>query len=88
MRKTGWIVLPALIVLATVAPSAAADDSAPVAQNNEGGYIYNFEDDPLQAAGLGSLGAYIPVARRAVRATLIRPRTAFVVELLKSVEHL
>jgi len=88
MRKTRWIVLPALVALAAAAPSAAADDSAPVAQNNEGGYVYNFKDDPLQAAGLGPLGAWIPVARKAARATLIRPRTAFVVELLKSVEHL
>jgi hypothetical protein len=88
MRKIGWIVLPALVALVAVAPSAAADDSAPVARNNEGGYMYNFRDDPLQAGGLEPLGARIPVLRGAARATLIRPRTAFVVELLKSVEHL
>jgi hypothetical protein len=59
-----------------------------VSKHSEDGYTYKFNDDPLQAGGLGPLGARISVARSAVRATLIRPRTAFVVELLKSVEHL
>lgn len=87
MRKTRWTILPALAILAAVAPSASADDSPPASKTAEEGHAYKFKDDPLQAAGLGPLGARIPVARSAVRATLIRPRTAFVVELLKSVEH-
>jgi hypothetical protein len=52
------------------------------------GYRVNFDDDPLQAGDLGPVGARIAIMPRASRATLIRPRTAFVAELLKSVEHL
>ena len=88
MRKHRWIALSAFVALAAAASPAAAQDSVPAATKNEAGYVYNFQDDPLQATGLETLGARIPVLRGAARATLIRPRTAFVVELLKSVEKL
>jgi hypothetical protein len=88
MRKTRWVVLSALAILAAAAHPAAADDSPPAPKNSADGYMYTFKDDPLQAGGLGPLGASITVSKSAARATLIRPRTAFVVELLKSVEHL
>ena len=88
MRKHRWIAVSAFLVLAPAAVPAAADDSTPATTANERGYVYNFGDDPLQAGGLEPIGARIQVARYAARATLIRPRTAFVVELLKSVEHL
>ncbi len=88
MRKHRWIIAPAFVALVAVAPLAAADDSSPAATQDQDGIAYKFKDDPLQASGLGPLGASCPVLRRAARATLIRPRTAFVMELLKSVEHL
>jgi hypothetical protein len=88
MRKHRWIGVSAFLVLVFAAPLAAADDSTPAATKDPQGYQYNFGDDPLQAAGLEPLGARIRVASRAARATLIRPRTAFVLELLKSVEHI
>jgi hypothetical protein len=88
MRKHRWIIAPAFVALVAVAPAAAADDSPPAAPQNQDGYAYKFRDDPLQAAGLEPLGARILVSRGAARETLIRPRTAFVIELLKSVEHL
>jgi hypothetical protein len=88
MRKHRWIALSTFMTIAAAAATAAAQDSAPAATKNDAGYVYNFKDDPLQATGLETLGARIPVLRGAARATLIRPRTAFVVELLKSVEHL
>jgi hypothetical protein len=52
------------------------------------GYGYEFDDDPLSAGGFGPNDATIKVRPRAARTTLIRPRTSFVPEMLKSVESL
>jgi len=62
-----------------------------LAQDKEGGgegYGYEFDDDPLSAGGFGPNDATIRVRPRAARTTLIRPRTSFVPEMLKSVENL
>ncbi|MEN9579284.1 MAG: hypothetical protein RJA70_2293 [Pseudomonadota bacterium] len=61
------------------APSAFAQDE---------GYGYEFDDDPINAGGFGPNDATIRVRPRAARTTLIRPRTSFVPEMLKSVENL
>jgi len=47
-----------------------------------------FSDDPLNAGGFGPHDATIRVRPGPVRTTLIRPRTSFVPEMLKSVENL
>lgn len=52
------------------------------------GYGYEFSDDPLAAGGFGPSDATIRVRPGPVRTTLIRPRTSFVPEMLKSVENL
>lgn len=52
------------------------------------GYGYEFADDPLSAGGFGPNDATIRVRPGPVRRTLIRPRTSFVPEMLKSVENL
>ena len=57
-------------------------------QKTNDGYGYTFEDDPLNAGGFGPNDATIRVRPRAARTTLIRPRTSFVPEMLKSVENL
>jgi hypothetical protein len=49
-------------------------------------YGYKFKDDPLSALGYGAGGAVLKVRAGPVRRTLIRPRTNFVPEMLKSVE--
>ena len=54
----------------------------------KGGYGYEFTDDPLSAGGFGPQDATIKVRPGPVRTTLIRPRTSFVPEMLKSVENL
>ncbi|MFO0614051.1 MAG: hypothetical protein U0414_15770 [Polyangiaceae bacterium] len=54
----------------------------------EGGYGYEFADDPLNAGGFGPGDATIRVRPVAVRSQLIKPRTSFVPEMLKSVENL
>ena len=67
--------------------------SAALAQNKSAGgkdegYGYEFSDDPLNAGGFGPNDATIRVRPGPVRTTLIRPRTSFVPEMLKSVENL
>jgi hypothetical protein len=54
----------------------------------DSGYGYEFTDDPLNAGGFGPNDATIRVRPGPVRTTLIRPRTSFVPEMLKSVENL
>ena len=57
-------------------------------EGGDDGYGYEFDDDPLNAGGFGPNDATIRVRPRAARTTLIRPRTSFVPEMLKSVESL
>lgn len=87
------IVLVAGIVSAQAAPGAAPGAGAPAAPGAPGagpkeGYGYEFTDDPLNAGGFGPNDATIRVRPGPVRTTLIRPRTSFVPEMLKSVENL
>lgn len=49
-------------------------------------YGYEFKDDILNAEGNAATGAVIRLRSPIVRRTLIRPRTQFVTEMLKSVE--
>ena len=68
-----------------------AGGAAPKASGGGGkdeGYGYEFSDDPLAAGGFGPNDATIRVRPGPVRTTLIRPRTSFVPEMLKSVENL
>jgi len=79
----------AAVVVFLVSPASA--DGAPAVTStttDSKGYGFVFADDPLEAGGLGGITPRIAVVVHASRATLIRPRTAFVVEMLKSVELL
>jgi hypothetical protein len=89
----GGLVAGAFLLLAV--PSFAQDATAGAAgaaagAKPEGGgdYGYKFEDDPLSAGGFGPADATIRVRPGPVRTTLIRPRTSFVPEMLKSVENI
>jgi hypothetical protein len=70
-----------------VAPSVFAQDIKETKEDT-GDYGYEFDDDPLNAGGFGPNDATIKVRARAARTTLIRPRTSFVPEMLKSVENI
>jgi len=73
------------------AGGAGAGGAAPKTSGGGGkdeGYGYEFSDDPLAAGGFGPNDATIRVRPGPVRTTLIRPRTSFVPEMLKSVENL
>jgi hypothetical protein len=70
------------------ASSVLAQAAKPGGGGKEEGYGYEFSDDPLSAGGFGPNDATIRVRPGPVRTTLIRPRTSFVPEMLKSVENL
>jgi hypothetical protein len=95
--NTKRLVLSALLIGASLLPAApafaqAGGAAAPAAAGASGkkddGYGYEFSDDPLSAGGFGPNDATIRVRPGPVRTTLIRPRTSFVPEMLKSVENL
>ncbi len=69
-------------------PAAGGAKAGGGSGGKEEGYGYEFSDDPLAAGGFGPNDATIRVRPGPVRTTLIRPRTSFVPEMLKSVENL
>jgi hypothetical protein len=89
MNRASKFVMGAFIVasLSTLAGASLAQDK-PKASDGKEGYGYEFSDDPLSAGGFGPNDATIKVRPGPVRTTLIRPRTSFVPEMLKSVENL
>jgi hypothetical protein len=95
MKRTNRRMLAALtiIALALVAASSFAQDAPAGGAGSSGAgaagdYGYKFDDDPLSAGGFGPADATIRVRPGPVRTTLIRPRTSFVPEMLKSVENI
>jgi hypothetical protein len=78
----------AVLVLAGSTAFAQAPAAGGGGGGDAEGYGYTFDDDPLNAGGFGPNDATIRVRARAARTTLIRPRTSFVPEMLKSVENL
>ena len=85
MNRTIRIGLSAVAVGTAVLMSSAL---ALAEDKKDDGYGYEFDDDPLNAGGFGPNDATIRVRPRAARTTLIRPRTSFVPEMLKSGENL
>jgi hypothetical protein len=86
-----WLLSGLIAVgLLMLSASSRAQEAAPAAGASGAGgdYGYKFEDDPLSAGGFGPSDATIRVRPGPVRTTLIRPRTSFVPEMLKSVENI
>ncbi len=90
MTRWGTGVVAAIIVSAMASSAFAQDAGAGAGGGKKGddGYGYEFSDDPLSAGGFGPNDATIRVRPGPIRTTLIRPRTSFVPEMLKSVENL
>jgi len=84
----GLTLLVSVPALAQDAAAPAAGGDAAGGSEKGDGYGYEFSDDPLNAGGFGPNDATIKVRPRAARTTLIRPRTSFVTEMLKSVENI
>ena len=91
MAASGFVVI-ATLLLSTSAFAQQPGGGKPAAKDtsgeSKGDYGYKFEDDPLSAGGFGPNDATIRVRPGPVRTTLIRPRTSFVPEMLKSVENI
>jgi hypothetical protein len=91
IAAAAFLLLPSASAFAQGAPAPGAGGAATGAKASAGdkdGYGYEFSDDPLAAGGFGPNDATIRVRPGPVRTTLIRPRTSFVPEMLKSVENL
>ncbi len=89
MARSKKIVFAVVLGFAGVfATSAALAQEVKDIEKSKDGYGYEFSDDPLAAGGFGPGDATIKVRPRAARTTLIRPRTSFVPEMLKSVENI
>ena len=85
--RLGFAALALGAATLVLSPSVFAQ-AAKEGKGDGDGYGYTFEDDPLNAGGFGPNDATIRVRPRAARTTLIRPRTSFVPEMLKSVENI
>jgi hypothetical protein len=86
LKSTATALLAGAAILLT-STMAFAQDAKETAGDGDG-YGYEFGDDPLTAGGFGPNDATIRVRPGPIRRTLIRPRTSFVPEMLKSVENL
>jgi hypothetical protein len=75
--------LAALVAVSVLAVSASA-----AAQTKDENYSYRFDDELLVGDTLASTPPLLRLRPRPPRVTLLRPRVAFVGELLKSVEAL
>ncbi len=91
MRRHVSKVAAAVTVVTVLFSSALAfaDDKGYVENpGTNGDQSVIFRDDPLAAGGLGPNDVRITVPPTAKRVTLLRPRTQFIQEMLKSVENL
>jgi hypothetical protein len=85
MKRTLAAAIAAIVVLCS--NLALADDT--YVENNTGkDQSVVFKDDPLAAGQFGPNDARIMVLPQPKRVMLLRPRTQFVTEMLKSVEAL
>jgi hypothetical protein len=78
--------LCSITLITTFSVAALAQSPRPV--DSPGGYRYDFDDDDLLASPQAPTGDTIWGEHRPLRTRLLRPRTHFVVEMLKSVETL
>lgn len=88
MKKSTRLSAALVSGVAVLLVSSFALAQGKAAGKKDDGYGYEFTDDPLNAGGFGPNDATIRVRPGPVRTTLIRPRTTFVPEMLKSVENL
>jgi hypothetical protein len=75
-------------ILLTGVSSRADPGSRNSTAGSEEGYGYIFDDDVMQAGVMKPSDPRIAIVIHGTRQQLIRPRTAFVHELLKTIENL
>jgi hypothetical protein len=81
-------VITVTLALMSLARTGLCTERALVTSEGPNGYGYKFEDDLVAGSGLTSNDPRLRVVRHAARDLLIRPRTGFIPELLKTVENL
>lgn len=80
--------IPALsLFVALSLPGVAGAQVEREGKTSQGDY-FEFKDDPLHTLNNGPMGAQIRVRLHPYRVQLIRPRTHFIPEMFKSVEHI
>ncbi len=84
-RSCGFLFAVALAASSSTAAAEKPKEPRPARVDE---YGYTFTDESLLAGATGVLGMPVTIRIPPLRVTLIRPRTSFVVELLKSVENL
>lgn len=77
-----------MAVVLTSVSSRADGGSRDSAAGSDKGYGYIFDDDVMQAGFMEPSDSRIAIVIHRAREQLIRPRTAFVHELLKTIENL
>lgn len=75
----------ALVAVSLSVPALADVASSSFGENETG---YKFKDETMLGSGIGNNVARIRARPKAARSGLLRPRTQFVSEMLKSVEHM
>lgn len=80
--------LPLLALITFVSANAFAQASDYRTEDTADGYAVRFHDDPLQANTGDANGPLIRVRKGPLRQSLIRVRTQFIGEMIKSVERL
>lgn len=88
MKKILASLAVALVTALTITASADPQKTTYVETSGQNGQNVEFKDDLMTAPGLDRGGAVITIRPSAVRMLLLRPRTQFVTEMLKSVENL
>jgi hypothetical protein len=82
------VLIPALSTFVALSlPGVAGADVEREGKTSEGDY-FEFKDDPLHTLKDGPMGDKIRIRLAPYRVQLIRPRTHFVPEMFKSVEHI
>jgi hypothetical protein len=87
----GWLCAAAVVALTPAARAGDRNTSAKdvkTTSSSNGDYGYIFDVDPMQAGAMTPDDPILRVVTHGVRQTLIRPRTQFVPELLKTVENM
>jgi hypothetical protein len=88
IQKTHGTLALTLAVVATAGVASADVNASVTTARGQENVTYQFSDELLDGGGFGPNDTRIWVSSHPIRCTLIRPRTAFVMEMFKSVEAL
>ena len=88
MNRSRLALFSSLLGVAVVGATTTAEAQVKRSTQTDSGYIEEFFDDPLHSGVDVPGGGRIIVRPVAHRVRLLRPRTSFVIEMIKSVESI